>query len=109
MDFNFDFLTDSAMVCTEVVYKAYEPREPLSGLRLPLSRVMGRLVTPANEIARLFDEEFDAAGRQMDLVLFLDGYEKAQEALSAGVEAFRASWRRPKWHVLVQEMPPDGR
>ena len=104
-DFNFDFLTDSAMVCTEVVYKAYEPGEGLAGLRLPLIKVMGRLVTPANEIARLFDQEFDAPDRQMDLVLFLDGHEKQRKAWKADAEEFRASWRRPKWHVMAQETP----
>jgi hypothetical protein len=67
--------------------------------------VLGRLVCTANDMARLFDEEYDSVGRQMDLAAFLDGREDAGGALEAGAEEFRRSWRRPKWHALVQGPP----
>ena len=75
-DFNFDFVSDAAMVCTEVVYKAYQSGPEMTGLDLPLTKTMGRMVTPANEIARMFDAEFGKDGQQLDLIHFLDGVER---------------------------------
>jgi len=34
-------------------------------------------------------------------VLFLDGEERKKRAVEAGVESFRTSWQRPKWHILL--------
>ena len=100
-DFHFDFQTDSALVCTELVYKAYEPAPPgLRGLRLRLQEIVGRTAIPANGFARQYDEE---NGSQFDLVLFLDGQERPGRAVEASAAEFRRSWRRPKWHVLVQK------
>jgi hypothetical protein len=102
-DFNFDFLTDSALVCTELLYKAYEPSTNYKGLKFPLVDILGRKATPANEIARMFDEQCGAPDAQLDFILFLDGYEREKKAVEANVDAFRQSWKRPKWHVLVQK------
>ena len=96
-DFNFDHHTDSAMVCSEVVYKAYEGH-----VTLPIAKVMGHLTTPPNDIAREFDATFGSPRQQFDLVLFLDGHERKHAAFPAGVDAFRASWKWPKWHVVTQ-------
>jgi hypothetical protein len=96
-DFNFDFQTDSALVCSEVVFKAYE-----GSVTLPLAKVMGRLTTPPNEIVREFDATFGSQHQQFDLVLFLDGHERKNAALPAGIDQFRASWKWPKWHVVAQ-------
>jgi hypothetical protein len=104
-DFDFDFRTDSALVCTELVAKAYEGDGELPGLNLPSVEVLGRPVTPANLIARQFDEDYGGAHQQFDLVAFLDGQEAAGNAVPAGLDSFRHSWRRPKWHVLVQNTP----
>jgi hypothetical protein len=102
-DFDFDFQTDSALVCTELVYKAYEPSAQTAGLRFRLEEILGRTAIPANTIARQFDEEFGTPGAQLDMIAFLDGQEKRGAAVPAGVDEFRASWRRPKWHVLIQD------
>jgi hypothetical protein len=107
-DFDFDFLTDSALVCTELVSKAYEWDGELPGLDLPTVEVPGRQVTPANLIARQFDEDYGGAHQQFDLVAFLDGHEAAGNAIPAGLDTFRHSWRRPKWYVLVQNTPLSG-
>ncbi len=101
-DFNFDFATDAELVCTELVFKAYEPAEGLLGLRLPLVDMLGRKVLPANEIARQFDEQLATGQAQFEFVAFLDGYEHQGKAVEAGLAEFRQSWRRPKWHVLTQ-------
>jgi len=101
-DFNFDFLTDSALVCSELVYKCYEPSAGMKGLRLPLEEVCGHVVTPPNAFVRQFDEQFGAEAQQFDLVAFLDGNEAAGKAVESTLEEFRASWRRPKWHIFIQ-------
>ncbi len=104
-DFDFDFQTDSALVCTELVYKAFEPSAG-AGLHLRLEEILGRTAIPANAIARQFDEEYGTAAAQFDFLAFLDGREREGRAVPAGLEEFRASWRRPKWHVLVPDAPP---
>jgi hypothetical protein len=96
-DFNFDFHTDTSLVCSEVVYKAYEGH-----VTFPLSSTMGHLSTPPNEIVQTFDATYGTPAQQFDLVFFLDGHEREKAAKEADLAAFRASWKRPKWHVMMQ-------
>lgn len=104
-DYNFDFLTDNTLVCTEVIYKAYQPGSETAGLELPLEKIMGRVLLSPNSIVRFFAESYDKADRPMDLVLFLDGYEKEVIAMQSNLSSFLESWKRPKWHILVQGIP----
>lgn len=99
-DFDFDFSSDAKLVCTELVYKSYEPSTTFRGLTFPTVEMLGRRLTPANEFAKQFDEQFGKAEQQTDMILFLDGQEKLRKAVGAGVEEFRQSWKRPKWHVF---------
>ncbi|TLN17654.1 protein tyrosine phosphatase, partial [bacterium] len=50
-DYNFDFLTDAALVCSELIFKCYEPARGFKGLTLPQSVVLGRVLTSPNELA----------------------------------------------------------
>jgi hypothetical protein len=100
-DYSFDFMSDKSLVCTELVVKSYLSDGLKRGLDLPLENVMGQMLTPANAFARLFDQTFGTDGQQMDLVLFLDGREKENLAAESDLAAFRQSWQRPKWHILV--------
>ena len=104
-DFNFDFATDAELVCSELVYKAYEPATGFAGLRLPLVSVLGRKTLPPNEIVKQFDKQFGTPAQQFDFVLFLDGQERTRTAAESTVELFRASWKRPKWHIIAQDLP----
>ncbi len=101
-DFNFDFLTDSSLVCTELIYKSYEPASNYRGLTFPVSDLLGRKATPANEIVRDFDQQF-AETKQFDFVLFLDGNERLRRAIESNSAAFRSSWKRPKWHIFKSQ------
>jgi Permuted papain-like amidase enzyme, YaeF/YiiX, C92 family len=99
-DFNFDFRTDATLVCSELVYKAYEPGPGRQGLRFPLVDVLGRPVLPPSEIARLFDAELGTPRAQLELVRFLDGRGVNGAAVEGDAAAFRGSWRRPKWPTV---------
>jgi len=102
-DFDFDFSTDAKLVCTELVYKSYEPSAGFTGLKLPTVEMLGRQVTPANEIAKQFDAQCGTPEQQFDLIVFLDGQERARKAVESSLEEFRRSCQRPKWHVVVQK------
>ncbi len=102
-DFNFDFLTDSQMVCTEVIYKAYEPTSSTPGLRLPLMNVLGRQLMTANDLAKLFDRAHGSPDQQFEFILFLDGNEREEMAAWSDEEHFRKTWKRPKWHAVVPQ------
>lgn len=102
-DFNFDFLTDSSLVCTELIYKSFEPAEGYRGLTFPVSDIVGRKATPANEIVREFDEQYDTSRRQFNFILFLDGNEYLKKAIESDLASFRLSWKRPKWHIFTEQ------
>jgi uncharacterized protein YycO len=106
-DFNFDFATDATLVCSELIYKAYEPGGGMRGIRFPLTEVMGRKVSTPNNMVRQFDETADTEMAQTDFVLFLDGVEKERRAVESTREQFRLSWKRPNWHILIQAPPQE--
>lgn len=101
-DFDFDFLTDSELVCTELVYKAYEPAKGFTGLRFPTQKVIGRTVTTANDMAKMVDDEYPSEHAQLELIAFYDGHERSDSAIKSDAEAFRNSWKRPKMFIWVQ-------
>jgi hypothetical protein len=98
-DFNFDFLTDSSIVCSELIYKIYKNGQGKKGLALSIRDIAGRKAMPANDIVDKFDREYDGQERELEFVYFLDGIEKEKKALIKRVSDFRASHRRMKWDI----------
>ncbi|MBN1205182.1 MAG: protein tyrosine phosphatase [Myxococcaceae bacterium] len=100
-DFNFDFFSDSTLVCTELVYKSYAPsqEQKMKGLKIALVDVAGRRTLPANEIVKLFDQEYGKPDRQLDFVAFLDGREDQEGAVEGDASTFRQSYQRMKWDI----------
>lgn len=99
-DFNFDFLTDEELVCTELVYKSWQPDQNKNGPEFALDKIAGRTTLPANHIVRHFDKNHERENRALDFVYFLDGLEGIDQAVVSDVANFRASWRRPKWDTV---------
>lgn len=99
-DFNFDFATDDAIVCSELVLKAYEPSEDQApGLRIPFVTVAGRRAVPPTEFVRAFAKERGSATPQLGFVYFLDGREKTKSAVIATEADLAGSVDRPKWDI----------
>lgn len=96
-DFNFDFATDDALVCTELVFKAYQSTEDYKGLFFPTVHVMGRNTLPANDLIRHFATK---GSTHFDFVYFLDGREETKSALVSTEAQFQESWKRPKWDIV---------
>lgn len=103
-DFDFDFHTDGALVCSELVYKAWEPRPDadLRGVRFDVIEILGRPTLPPNTMVAQFDREHGTSAQQLDFVFFLDARESSERAFFADLDAFRASHRRPKWDLALE-------
>jgi len=99
-DYNFDFLTDSALVCSELLYKIYLPGKGKDGLGFRLRVVAGRKILSPNDIVRKFDKEAGTAGQELDFVYFLDGSEKDKKAVVKGEGVFRKTHKRLKWDIV---------
>ncbi len=93
-DLNFDFTTDNELVCSELVYKAYQ-----SSGRFPLKPevVNGRLLLPPNGMVEQIAAHLRDA---FSFVLFLDASEKEHRVVEGTRQSFIESWARPKWDVL---------
>lgn len=107
-DFDFDFLTDAELVCTELIYKVYEPAEGITGLNLPTRKILGRTVTTANDITKLFDDEFKTDSEQFEFIIFYDGHERKKSAVKSNVEVFKGSWKRSKMFIWIQDTASDS-
>jgi hypothetical protein len=83
-DFEFDFATNDKLVCTELLYRAYQGALDFT----PLPKLLGRRTLPANELARKFVRERYRADRDLDFVLFLDRVPGENRARFAQEEEF---------------------
>jgi hypothetical protein len=101
-DYEFDFATSDAMVCSELVYKAYLPDVNKEGLKYETSMNMGREVLTPVDIAKDFDLTYNTSDQQLDFVIFYDGIEEEGIAVKRGVEVFRTTWMRDKWSFMQQ-------
>ncbi|MCJ8311402.1 MAG: hypothetical protein HRU38_14335 [Saccharospirillaceae bacterium] len=102
-DYNFNFQKDDALVCSELIYKSYQPSNNQKGIQFPLNNIAGRLIMPANAIAKMVFDEQNSKQQQLKMVLFLDGNESKQKAEESNQETFLKSCSRPKWHVFLDE------
>lgn len=100
-DYDFDFATDHALICTEVIWRSYRPAQNKKGLNLNLVDIAGRKTLPPNEIVKQFAQEHARDDRQFDFVYFLDASEKSDKAFVSTQEKFLQSHTRKKWSFAL--------
>lgn len=106
-DFQFDFDTDSAMVCSELIVKAYQPAKTQTGIEFPMYTFAGRKMLTPSEIAKWYDDTLDTPKQTLDLVMFIDSHEAERVAFEASKESFTGTWRRSNWHTFRQPALTD--
>jgi hypothetical protein len=78
-DFDFDFATSDKLVCTELIFRAYD-----GILEIPeMDTIMGQKRLPASGYVRMWAEGRSTGDPQLELVRFLDFDEKAGVAREA--------------------------
>lgn len=87
-DYNFDFLSDESLVCTELVLKAYPYMKP------KMSNYFGRLAFPSSNFVEVFNEG------KLDLIYFLDGRQLKNRAVIGTAKEFSTSHLRSKWDLM---------
>jgi 1-acyl-sn-glycerol-3-phosphate acyltransferase len=82
-DFEFDFFSSDKLVCSELVYRAFD-----GDIKLPLVDVMGRKTLPPIEIVRQCEMERTHPPAQFAFVAWLHGDEKRGRAIFRGEDEF---------------------
>lgn len=100
-DFDFDFATDHALVCSELVWRSYRPQGGSAGLDLPTVRVAGRETVPPQEFVKRYvsERDLDPSQQLFDFVLFVDAIEAEGRAYLSDEAGFRKTAERAKWDV----------
>lgn len=100
-DFNFDFNTRDAMVCSELVYDAYFERLPeKQGLQFETSIVNGRPIVSPFDMATKYVAERHTAEAELLFVYFLRGDEAAGRAVVSDESTFVQSLAWSKFSFL---------
>lgn len=95
-DYNFDIMTDSALFCSELIYKSYLCSSNKKGLTFDLEPKAGRLLLSPNSIIKKFDTEFDTENEEFDFVVFYDGSERERKAIRRSAKQLKETWKISK-------------
>lgn len=91
-DYNFDFDTNDALVCSELVYKSYQ-----DVLQLETQLLNGRTLLPPVDLVQKYDRERETESPDLSFVYFLKGEEVQERAVVSDEETFYGSWKWPKF------------
>jgi hypothetical protein len=91
-DYNFDFDTRDAIVCSELVFDALFERPPeKTGVSFATSLLNGRKMVSPLDMAKKFANEYETEDSELSFVYFLRGDKDTEESYSASVDEFLES------------------
>lgn len=90
-DFQFSFITEQTLVCTELVTKSYADSK--LGLRFPMVKRLGKYGIAADSIVETFATERGNSDRQLDFVAFLKGMPHSRTAAFVDSDEFSESYK----------------
>ncbi|MFH0905924.1 MAG: YiiX/YebB-like N1pC/P60 family cysteine hydrolase [archaeon] len=96
-DYDFDFVTDDKIICTELVYKAYRETNNKKGLSFELELFANRLVLTANNFAKRFAQDFNTNKEEFEFVIYINGKRDINgNLIPATTDEFKQSYLRKK-------------
>ena len=96
-DFEFDFFSSDKLVCTELVYRAYD-----GFISFPLKNIMGTRTLPAIEFVRKYSAERGSPSAQFDLIFCLEGDGPAGCARAVDEARFLQTLQLPGSDLFLQ-------
>ena len=91
-DFSFDMRNDDAVVCSELVAKAYASSADKHGVDFAVSHLSsGQTMVYPNTIAEHFSQQAHSADRDLDFLFFIKGQPKQGRAHLADAQTLIAS------------------
>jgi len=88
-DYNFDFVTDNELVCSELVFKAYHISDSKKGIPFKLETTSGRLMLSPNNIVKQYD--LNLKDKYLQFVAFLNY--NGKEIIFDNEDNFRKTWK----------------
>lgn len=96
-DFGFDFFSSDKLVCTELVFRAYD-----GALQLPLQNILGTTTLPAVEFVRKFSLERGRPGAQLQFICCLQGDADTGKAEFVSEDQFVRTLELPGNDLLME-------
>ena len=96
-DFDFDFATTDRLVCTELIYRAYNG---IGILEIPLRTILGKERIAASDYVRMWADGRESGVPQLELVRFLDFDEANGVAVEADAETLVETLARSRFTSL---------
>jgi len=98
-DYDFDFRKNSALVCSGLIYQAYQKDADFAGLNFTTSKVAGNIVMPPNLIAEKYQND-KAKVKELELIIFYDSND--ERAFRSSEDEFVKLQKRPEWHLWFE-------
>ncbi len=98
-DFNFDFVTDNEILCSELIFKAYQIKNDSNGVPFQLELSSGRHMLSPNNIVKQYDQQLKNQYLEFVAYLNYDG----EKIIFDSEENFSKSWERPMSESFIQE------
>lgn len=97
-DYNFNFYSEKALVCSELVLKSYLPKSKTDqGIEIKLNHVAGSLTFPPNNFIDLLIEENKKEIHSLIPIFFIDSLEKTWKNFIVEPEKLLESGFRSRW------------
>ncbi|MBW9152389.1 YiiX/YebB-like N1pC/P60 family cysteine hydrolase [Clostridium estertheticum] len=107
-DYNFDIMTDNALFCSELIYKAYLSSSNKKGITFDLQPKVGRLLLSPNSIIEKFDSEFNTENAEFDFVVFYDGNAREKKAIRRNATDLKKTWKISRWKRVKSRVVLDA-
>ena len=92
-DFDADFETTDRLVCTELIFRAYDDILQIPDMRI----IMGKPRISANDYVRIWADGRESDDPQLEFVRFLDSDEPNGVAVEANAEALVETLERSRF------------